>query len=106
MSWRAKRPARKPPADGAGDLPLGSTQVPLPAPPAAPPRPVSWPSSGKPSSAAPRRRIRWSVVAATFVLLIVVAIGSLGVSRLLNPTIQKDLQLYTVTPRSFPVILE
>ncbi len=86
---------------------MSTTQVPLPVPPAPPaPRPVSWPSAGKPAPAPAPRRLRWTSILFAVLLLAAVGAGAYLVPRLLRPTSQKDLQLHTVSLRSFPVVLE
>lgn len=63
------------------------------------------PAPVRPARGAPKR-LRWPIVAAVVVVLLLSAVGYLLVRRNLNRAPDKDIQLFSVAPRSFPVILD
>ncbi len=85
------------------------TEIPLPAASSGAvvrPVPADWPDSPAPQRATRRVPLRWPLVLAAVALLAMVAGGYFGFNKLLSTAPTRDIQVYTVAPKSFPVILE
>lgn len=89
---------------------MSSTETPIPVapPPVSPPGRPATPPAPAPPKAPPKPvlTLRWPLI----LLLVVLAGLSIGgytvVRGWMQPAEARDIQLFTVTPRSFPVILE